>query len=63
MTSEKVIKSMSKYQERNYAPKERKIEKSDLGKYKNRDARWQAPETSYCDCILESWEITEEEVG
>lgn len=62
MVSNKVNKYMNKYQERNYAPKERKLEKSDLGKYRDRSETWETSEASCGDCLLESWEEQEEKV-
>lgn len=53
LTSQKVIKYLEKYQERNYAPKKRKVEKSDLGKYRYRDSRRQAERPSRSDSVFE----------
>lgn len=61
LTSQKVIKYLDKYQERNYAPKKRKVEKSDLGKYRYRDSRREAERSSGSDCILEGREEPVEE--
>lgn len=53
MPSQKFYKSLEMYQERIYAPKERKVEKSDLGKYRYRDSRRQAERPSSSDSVLE----------
>ncbi len=42
---------MQTYQERNYAPRKRKLEKSDLEKYSNRSEKRQTSETSGGDCL------------
>lgn len=43
-----------------YAPKERKLEKSDLPKHQNRDEGREAPETSCCNSNEQSREVKEE---
>lgn len=63
MTSAKVIKYLSQYGERNYAPKVRKIEKCDLKQYQNRDACRQATETSCSNSDEQSRKIKEEKVA
>lgn len=62
MVSAKVKKYMAPYNERNYAPKERKIEKSDLRKYPYRSPRWQATEASCGDSLQQSGTEQEEEI-
>lgn len=59
--SKKVEKYMSQYGERNYAPKNRKIEKSDLREYSNRSQCRQAAETSCSNSIQQSRQEQEEE--
>lgn len=44
---------MDQYQERNYAPKIRKIEKSDFRKHCDGSKGGKACEASRCDCILQ----------
>lgn len=60
MVSKKVDKYLNKYQEKNYASKERKIEKSNLGKHTHRGPFWKAPEASGGDCLIECEKTNEE---
>jgi len=53
---------MQQYQERNYAPKARKVEKGDLKQYSNRSEVGQKCQTSCCDSIQQSWRSEEEEI-
>lgn len=62
MVSKKVEKYLAQYNERNYAPKERKIEKSDLRKHPYRSSRWQTPEASCGDSFQQSGTQPEEEI-
>lgn len=54
MLSTKCQKYINQYQERNYAPKKRKIEKSDLRKHRNGGPRWETPKASCSDCLQQS---------
>ena len=54
MVSGKCQKYMNQYQERNYAPKSRKIEKNDLFQYSNGNPSWKTPKTVGCDCVQQS---------
>lgn len=58
--SKKSEKYLSKYGERNYAPKVRKIEKSDLAEYSNRSQCWQTSEASCSNSIQQSRQEQEE---
>jgi hypothetical protein len=60
MPSSKFEKYMKKYQEKNYASKVRKIEKSDLGKYCDRSSIRKTSEASSSDFIQQSRKIEEE---
>lgn len=60
MTSKKFEKYMNMYQERNYAPKDRKVEKSDLGEYCDRSKCGTTTEASSGDCFQQSREEQEE---
>lgn len=51
---------MSKYEERNYAPKARKLEKSDFKQYSNRSESWEASSSGCCDSLQKSREEQEE---
>ena len=59
MLSSKCQKYINQYQEKNYAPKKRKIEKSDLRKHRNGSPRWKTTETSCSNCIQQSREVKE----
>lgn len=54
MASNKVNKYLNQYQERNYAPKTRKIQKGDLAKYCYRGQSGKATEASDCHSIQQS---------
>lgn len=54
------MKRLQKYGVKHYAVKERKIEKSDLPKYRYRSQSGKTAEASNSDCILESREVKEE---
>ena len=45
----------------NSAIKKRIVQKDNCQQYQNRDQSWQTSETSHRDCLLESWEVQEEE--
>jgi len=60
MHSKKCQKYMNKYEERNYAPKNRKIEKSDISKYSNGNSRRETSESSSCDSLQQSRKEQEE---
>ncbi len=62
MVSNKVKKYMKQYQERNYAPKTRKIEKSDLSKHSHGSAFRQTNEASSGDSLQQSGQ-EQEEIG
>ncbi len=62
MLSKKCQKYISSYQERNYAPKSRKVEKGDLAKHSDRSSSWKTPETSSCNSIQQSGKVEEEVV-
>jgi hypothetical protein len=62
MVSKKVQKYMNKYEERNYAPKQRKVEKGDLAKYSDRSTSWETCEAGCCDCLLSRRKEQKEEV-
>lgn len=53
---------ISKYNERNYAIKTRKLEKRDIGQHKNRDETWEIPSPVCCNSIVEGRKIKEEEI-
>ncbi len=59
MPSNKVNKYMKQYEERNYAPKARKVTKSDLAEYINRSEGRQAAEASSGDSAEQSREEKE----
>lgn len=54
------MKRLEKYGERNYAAKEGKLEKSDLRKHKDRDARRKAAEAVNSDSDVKSGQVQEE---
>lgn len=60
--SNKVNKYMQQYQERNYAPKARKIQKSDLAKYCDRSESGKAAETGNSDSVQQSWKEQEDQM-
>lgn len=51
---------MKKYGDRNYAPKNRKVEKGDIGEYCNRSSSWKASKTSSCNSLLSCQEEQKE---
>ncbi len=53
---------ISKYQERNYAPKIRKLEKSDIKKHQNRDESRKETEPSNCNSNVQSGKEQEEKI-
>lgn len=48
------------YNERNYASRQKRLEKSDLNQYQNGNGRGKDPEAINCDCLISSPEIKEE---
>ncbi len=62
MLSKKCQKYISKYQERNYAPKKRKLEKSDLEKHCHGSTCWKAGKASGCDSLQQSGQEPKEEI-
>ena len=54
---------MSRYQERNYAPKDRKVEKGNLPKHSNGSESRKTSEASCCDSLLCCKKISEKEVN
>ncbi len=53
---------MNQYQERNYAPKVRKIQKNDIRKYSNGSTVRKTRETIRSHCVQQSRESQEKEV-
>jgi len=60
MYSKKCQKYLEQYQERNYAPKNRKLEKYDFKKYSDGSSGRKAYEASRSDRLQQSREIEEE---
>ncbi len=60
MISSKCQKYMNQYQERNYAPKVRKVEKGDIRKHSNGSEIGKTSETSCSNSIQQSREKQEE---
>jgi len=60
--NKKSQKYINQYQERNYAPKERKLEKSDLIKYCNRGESRETSETGCSNSLQQSRESKEEKI-
>lgn len=58
--NKKSLKYLIKYGERNYAPRERKLEKNDLKKHSDRSSCWQTSEASSSDCLQCSKESEKE---
>lgn len=54
MVSNKIKQKMNLYARGQYAPEKRKVEKSDIPKYQNRDESWETPEASSSDRIIKS---------
>lgn len=54
---------MSKYAERNYAPKTRKLEKNDLRKHSDRNQGRETDQAGSGNCIQYSWEEQKEEIS
>lgn len=63
MVSSKCQKYMKQYEERNYAPKVRKLEKNDIQKHCDRSSGRQACESSRSDSLFCSEKVQEKEIN